>query len=103
MAELCSQLPPIDKGLREVKTSLYFKKMLKRSEECDTHLVHIFTHHCSGKNPVKDETANIVTFINCRHRLTESYIIYFIFSPGSVLYSESTNMSQVGVALFPSF
>jgi len=27
----------------------------------------------------------------------------FIFSPGSLHYSDDTDMSQVGVALFPSF
>ena len=58
-------------------------------------------------------SVNAVAFIGCRCRLclqlmkatvlAESSILYFIFSPDSLYYSDVYRFEQVGVAHFPSF
>ena len=60
-------------------------KMLKRREECDTYLTHI-RREPGEKIKYKELSANTVAFISCS------------YSPAM-----STDMSQVGVALFSCF
>ena len=49
--------------------------MLKRREECNTYLTHVYRHHWCRENPVKRYniklSANTVAFISCRLRLTK--------------------------------
>ena len=85
--------------------------MVKRREDCNTYLTHVCRHHYSGENPVKRwniRSANTVAFIscNCFYRLWKPQ--RWLKAPLSfhqVLYASlmSTDMSQVGVTLFPSF
>ena len=65
------------------------KKMLERREECNTYLTHVCKQWCSSTS-------------------TADEIQYWLTAPLSflrVLYTMlmSTDVSQVGVALFPSF
>ena len=70
-------------------------------------LPHICRHHCSKEKPVKRATP--LAFISCRRRLmkatvlAESSILYFIFSRVLSATVMSTDVSQVGVTLFPPF
>ena len=87
------------------------KKMLKRGQECDTYLTHVCRHLCSGENLMKisniEFPANTGAFKSTsaadeRHSVAwELYILSFqqVFSAPAM----STDTSQVGVALFPSF
>ena len=88
--------------------SLYFlpfNMKLKTREECDTYLSHVCRHHCSRENPVQKWNVRYsfsqpLWFLSavdgCSLSLqlvkttvfAESCILYFIFSLGSLYYSD---------------
>ena len=89
-------------------------KMLKRREEWDTYLTHVCRYHWSRKSPVKrwnirrfQPTLWLSSMMTCLWLIKVTVLaessLYFIFLLGSLATLMSTDMSQAGVALLPSF
>ena len=65
--------------------------MLKRREECDTYLTHVSRYHSSRRSPWKEENMSFQSTLWLSSAVAFSATVM------------STDESQIGVALFPSF
>ena len=81
---------PVVKTITNPHCLIYDIKILKRREECDTYLTLICRHDSSGENPVKRSFQPTLIDIHLMNAtvVTESSILYFIFSQSSLRYCD---------------